>query len=185
MSMSDKKILEAIQGTVNFAKGHRPDVPVSRYPSDNMAANEWDVVSHVQWMGMACEAMLAVGEREKLMRWLGFMQGALWAGGIASITDFRMLNQSDEKKTAPLTKEQALVALREILDDLKTTGVIPGIENAMAVKLDGRAVGRVETFVVGTSDKYPVRDWRYEVANGDTVLGYQEWLSNKIEQEGE
>ena len=31
--------------------------------------------------------------------------------------------------------------------------------------------------------KYPVSDWKYEVANGDTRLGYSTWLSHKIEQE--
>lgn len=35
------------------------------------------------------------------------------------------------------------------------------------------------------TDKYPMSDWRYEVANEDTVLGYWEWLDNKIEQENE
>lgn len=26
---------------------------------------------------------------------------------------------------------------------------------------------------------YPIEDWQYEVANGDTVLGYEEWKSHK------
>lgn len=30
-------------------------------------------------------------------------------------------------------------------------------------------------------DKYPRSDWRYEVNNGDTKLGYLEWLAHKIE----
>lgn len=32
--------------------------------------------------------------------------------------------------------------------------------------------------------KYPITDWQYEVANGDTVLGYKEWLSHKLEADG-
>lgn len=28
---------------------------------------------------------------------------------------------------------------------------------------------------------YPVEDWQYEVANGDTRLGYWDWVLNKIE----
>lgn len=28
---------------------------------------------------------------------------------------------------------------------------------------------------------YPKSDWRYEVANGDTVLGYVEWREHQIE----
>lgn len=29
--------------------------------------------------------------------------------------------------------------------------------------------------------KYPMSDWRYEVINGDTVLGYVEWVNHKLE----
>ena len=34
-------------------------------------------------------------------------------------------------------------------------------------------------------EKWPVEDWRYEVENGDTILGYAEWLQHKIEDEAE
>ena len=27
--------------------------------------------------------------------------------------------------------------------------------------------------------KYPISDWQYEVANGDTVLGYSEWVTQQ------
>jgi hypothetical protein len=29
--------------------------------------------------------------------------------------------------------------------------------------------------------EHPVRDWQYEVANGDTRLGYWEWVQAQIE----
>jgi hypothetical protein len=28
---------------------------------------------------------------------------------------------------------------------------------------------------------YPVEDWKYEVANDDTRLGYKEWLKHRLE----
>jgi len=28
---------------------------------------------------------------------------------------------------------------------------------------------------------HPVEDWRYEVANNDTRLGYLDWVNNRIE----
>lgn len=31
------------------------------------------------------------------------------------------------------------------------------------------------------NNRFPLEDWRYEVANGDTYLGYTEWLEHKIE----
>jgi hypothetical protein len=30
-------------------------------------------------------------------------------------------------------------------------------------------------------EKYPVADWQYEVANGDTLLGYKEWVDHRVE----
>lgn len=31
---------------------------------------------------------------------------------------------------------------------------------------------------------YPISDWRFEVANGDTRLGYDEWVKHKMEADG-
>lgn len=31
---------------------------------------------------------------------------------------------------------------------------------------------------------FPLSDWEYEVANGDTRIGYAEWLSNRLESQG-
>ena len=33
-----------------------------------------------------------------------------------------------------------------------------------------------------SSDDFPVEDWQYEVANGDTRQGYHEWRTNKQEE---
>jgi len=33
------------------------------------------------------------------------------------------------------------------------------------------------------NEVYPVSDWQYDVANGDTKLGYHEWVLHKIEAE--
>jgi hypothetical protein len=35
---------------------------------------------------------------EKAMRWLGFVQGALWAGGSATIEELKRMNMPDEEK---------------------------------------------------------------------------------------
>lgn len=34
-------------------------------------------------------------------------------------------------------------------------------------------------------EKYPLEDWHYEVANGDTILGLEEWRQHKIASEVE
>lgn len=46
-------------------------------------------VNHLKWM---IEEMYTMDDTEKLMRWIGFMQGALWGLGFASIDDFRSMN---------------------------------------------------------------------------------------------
>lgn len=28
---------------------------------------------------------------------------------------------------------------------------------------------------------FPLEDWQYEVANGDTCLGYEDWLQHQVE----
>lgn len=33
--------------------------------------------------------------------------------------------------------------------------------------------------------KYKPADWQYEVANGDTVLGYADWIAHKISRDGQ
>ena len=33
------------------------------------------------------------------------------------------------------------------------------------------------------SERFPMEDWKYEVRNGDTVLGYADWLDNQLELE--
>ena len=35
------------------------------------------------------------------------------------------------------------------------------------------------------SEKYPLSDWQYEVANGDTKLGYDAWFRHQVEANDE
>ena len=36
---------------------------------------------------------------------------------------------------------------------------------------------------MSTEKDYPISDWQYEVANGDTLLGYYEWVEHRKESE--
>lgn len=33
--------------------------------------------------------------------------------------------------------------------------------------------------------EYPMEDWKYEVDNGETLLGYQDWVKDRREQDEE
>ena len=35
----------------------------------------------------------------------------------------------------------------------------------------------------GEHPKYPLADWQYEVANGDTVIGYWGWVTDRLEDD--
>lgn len=51
-------------------------------------------IAHLKHMIIEMKAMTICDDEsvEKLMRWIGFMQGSLWALGFSSIDDFREMN---------------------------------------------------------------------------------------------
>jgi hypothetical protein len=48
---------------------------------------------HVCWMLGTIPSMMESGRREKAMRWLGFVQGYLWAIGAAEIDEMKNDNR--------------------------------------------------------------------------------------------
>lgn len=64
------------------------------YPLDDIAHDEQIV--HLLTMIPKMKLMVD-DDREKLMRWMGFMQGALWALGYFTVDDFREMNTKDIK----------------------------------------------------------------------------------------
>jgi len=52
-------------------------------------AGSYGEAAHLRWM---IGEMRTMTDTEKLMRWIGFMQGALWSLGFVSIDEFREMN---------------------------------------------------------------------------------------------
>jgi len=50
-------------------------------------------LSHIRWMCDETKTFITEGRREKAMRWLGFMQGALWLAGVFTLTDLMNHNR--------------------------------------------------------------------------------------------
>jgi len=101
MPMSDQKIVEALhkmRAQVQGPKGTWPPVRLS--PEDMTqkinALDPPDVAKHLVFMCDEAERMLKEGRREKVMRWLGFIQGALWGRGVTSIAEAKDANKPDE-----------------------------------------------------------------------------------------
>ena len=95
MAMTDKKIreildryktyLDAKQGIENKALGEerRPFVHI-------------DAFCHLRYMLDQMYGFLEQGKREKLMRWIGFMQGVFWRQGNYTLKDLKNQSRPDE-----------------------------------------------------------------------------------------
>jgi hypothetical protein len=53
------------------------------------ALTELERAQHLLWMCDEAARFLEAGEREKAMRWIGFVQGTLWIMGLRSIDAMR------------------------------------------------------------------------------------------------
>lgn len=52
-------------------------------------------VQHARWMCSEGVLLVEQGRVEKAMRWLGFVQGVLWAHGLAEISELKDMNKPD------------------------------------------------------------------------------------------
>lgn len=53
------------------------------------ALTELERAQHLLWMCDEAERFMEIGEREKAMRWVGFVQGTFWILGLRSIDAMR------------------------------------------------------------------------------------------------
>lgn len=94
MAMSPEKLTEVLDRYEHKAKDIIADYETydgSEYPRDMDAADK------VLAMIPACREFLAANRREKLMRWLGFMQGAWWLADVYTLEELKNHNRPDEE----------------------------------------------------------------------------------------
>ncbi len=60
-----------------------------RWPADNLIHGRTDRCSHVLWMCAEARKHHEAGKVEKAMRWLGFIQGVLWADNHCTIAELK------------------------------------------------------------------------------------------------
>ena len=53
-------------------------------------------VQHINTMFPRLRTLIAEGKREKAMRWIGFIQGAFWALGDATLDALKAMNRSED-----------------------------------------------------------------------------------------
>lgn len=83
--MTDTKILEALAVYRKAMKNFDPE-RLTDLSTDPTHTGRW---SHVRWMCDEAAVFVAQGRREKAMRWLGFIQGALWQTGAFTIEQLK------------------------------------------------------------------------------------------------
>ncbi len=62
-------------------------------------------LEHAAWMCEEARKYLVDGKRDKVMRWLGFIQGILWYGEIYSIEELKDHNRSREEEGSGTTNQ--------------------------------------------------------------------------------
>lgn len=93
--MTPAQLLETVR---IYEKSFRERTGTSaRFPSDQLLGRAtWAKFhKHILWMTEQVPKLIDEGKIEKSMRWLGFIQGALWARGLVSIGDLRAQNGKD------------------------------------------------------------------------------------------
>jgi len=54
--------------------------------------------SHLLWLARNGLQLVVDGRREKAMRWLGFLQGALWARELLTVEQLKDMNRPDDSE---------------------------------------------------------------------------------------
>ena len=58
------------------------------------------------------------------------------------------------------------------------------MQNAIRTELTEKIVRQCGDNLWGSCAQYPVAEWKHEIENGDTVLGYWEWVVSEAESNG-
>lgn len=90
--MTEEQVIEVIN---KYAQGLRDRGYIARRCDPAGAANGYEQAAHMLWMCDEIQAMVGEGKLEKAFRWLGFIQGAMWAMGLRSIADMKLDNTSN------------------------------------------------------------------------------------------
>lgn len=68
------------------------------YPHDVLLRDEWSALKHARHCLDEIEAFVREGRLEKAFRWLGFVQGVLWACRVYDINELKSHNRPDDQE---------------------------------------------------------------------------------------
>jgi len=98
--MTDEKVQEAARRMRAGIGGAYPELGPERI--ERARPSNWlEVVRHLLWMCDRIVDLIAEEQREKAMRWLGFVQGVCWSSGLYSLDELKAMNPPDGAETDP------------------------------------------------------------------------------------
>ena len=107
---------------------------------------------HVRGMLSAVLAHEAGGDREKAMRWIGFIQGALWVLGVYTIDQMRDHNRDDGRPLVP----SRVGAARASEVSARTVRVVPASESPRDVRVAGMVERMNATVALRLDERLPI-----------------------------
>ena len=97
--MNDKMILSALDAMKELLPRGMPPLTAARIKPEVILDVDGFPPSnahrHLLFMMDEIRSMVAQGQREKAFRWLGFLQGAVWAFGLSDLETMRQMNMRD------------------------------------------------------------------------------------------
>jgi len=91
MAMTNEKVLEAVATMADFLRSKGSAAKKCEKPTDIQ-----EEYGHLLYMCNSIPIFLEEGQREKAMRWLGFMQGVLWSRGGFTLDRLKNMNKPNE-----------------------------------------------------------------------------------------
>lgn len=92
--MTNEKIKEVLG--VYRKKFEELNIPKNKFSRDSIPSDDNDFLAHCHAMLEEIEVLLEEGRREKVFRWLGFIQGCLWRSGLYTVDELKNRNRPNE-----------------------------------------------------------------------------------------
>lgn len=98
-SMTPDGVRNTLRLCISRLNERFPGMQAIAMPEDDMKKTQ--ILPHIitiPHLLFMCEEIVKFDDTEKTMRWLGFIQGVMWAEGLASINEMRNWNRPNFKK---------------------------------------------------------------------------------------
>ena len=90
-----RRALFSLEGLVDGVPAKRFDT--SELLEGSKYVRQGHIFAHCAWMLPEMKKFVEEGRLDKVQRWLGFVQGALWAAGVGTIDAFKHMNMKQEE----------------------------------------------------------------------------------------